>query len=88
MARLCLMDTVPEDIIDTGLTLQQIAAELMTMKPASLSICTLLDKHEARKHHIDVRYTGFTVPNTFIVGYGIDFNEQYRELPSLGLLNS
>ena len=77
-----------EDIVDTGLTIQQVTAELMTMKPASLSICTLLDKPEARKHPVVARYTGFIVPNAFIIGYGIDFNEQYRELPALGILDS
>ncbi|MEI8186033.1 MAG: hypoxanthine phosphoribosyltransferase [Chlorobiaceae bacterium] len=77
-----------EDIIDTGLTIQKITAELMDMKPASLSICTLLDKPDARIHPVDITYTGFIVPNTFLVGYGIDYNEHYRELPSLGALNS
>ncbi len=77
-----------EDIIDTGLTIQQVTHELMTMKPASVSICTLLDKPEARKHPVEMRYTGFIVPNAFIIGYGIDFNEQYRELPALGILDS
>jgi len=75
-----------EDIVDTGLTLQQISAELMAMQPASLNICTLLDKPEARKYPVSVAYCGFTVPNAFIVGYGIDYNERYRELPFIGLL--
>ncbi len=79
---------IVEDIIDTGLTMQQITAELLTMKPASIGICTLLDKPEARKHPVDIAYTGFMVPDTFIVGYGIDYNEHYRELPFLGVLNS
>jgi hypoxanthine phosphoribosyltransferase len=77
-----------EDIIDTGLTMQQITAELMSLKPASLKICSLLDKPEARKHPVEIAYTGFIVPDTFIVGYGIDYNEHYRELPSIGVLNS
>ena len=77
-----------EDIVDTGLTIQQIEAELVTMKPASLSICSLLDKPEARKHPIAIRYIGFIVPNAFIVGYGTDFNEQYREFPFLGIIDS
>ena len=75
-----------EDIIDTGLTLQQISAELMRMNPASLNICTLLDKPEARKHPVDIAYTGFIVPDKFIVGYGIDYNERYRELSFIGIL--
>ena len=77
-----------EDIIETGLTIQQISAELLAMKPASLGICTLLDKPDARKHPVAITYTGFVVPNAFIVGYGIDYNERFRELPSLGVLNS
>lgn len=77
-----------EDIIDTGLTMQQITAELRALQPASLKICSLLDKPEARKHPVAIAYTGFIVPNTFIVGFGIDHNERYRELPSLGILCS
>jgi hypoxanthine phosphoribosyltransferase len=77
-----------EDIIDTGLTIRQITAELMAMKPASLCICSLLDKPDARKHPVDIAYTGFIVPDNFIVGYGIDYDERYRELPSLGVLDS
>jgi len=79
---------IVEDIIDTGLTIQQITAELIAMKPASLGICTLLDKPDTRKYPVDITYTGFTVPNTFIVGYGIDYNELYREIPFLGVLLS
>ncbi len=77
-----------EDIIDTGLTMQQITAELTALKPVSLKICSLLDKPEARKHPVEIAYTGFIVPDTFIVGYGVDYNERYRELPSIGVLNS
>lgn len=77
-----------EDIIDTGLTIRQITAELQALQPASLKICTLLDKPEARKYPVRIDYTGFIVPDTFIVGYGIDYDEHYRELPSIGILNS
>ena len=77
-----------EDIIDTGLTMQQIIAELTALNPASLKICALLDKPEARKHPVEIAYTGFIVPNTFLVGFGIDYNEHYRELPSIGVLHS
>jgi hypoxanthine phosphoribosyltransferase len=77
-----------EDIIDTGLTMQQITAELSALKPASMKICSLLDKPEARKHPVETAYTGFIVPDTFIVGYGVDYDEHYRELPSIGVLNS
>ena len=71
-----------EDIVDTGLTIQRITADLLARKPASLRICTLLDKPDSRKHLVDITYTGFIVPDNFIVGYGIDYNEHYRELPS------
>jgi hypoxanthine phosphoribosyltransferase len=77
-----------EDIVDTGLTIRQIKAELRALKPASLKICSLLDKPEARKHPVEIDYSGFIVPDTFIVGYGIDYDEHYRELPSIGVLNS
>ena len=77
-----------EDIIDTGLTMQQITAELVALNPASLKICSLLDKPEARIHPVEIAYTGFVVPDTFLVGYGVDYDEKYRELPSIGVLNS
>ena len=77
-----------EDIVDTGLTIQRITADLMTGNPASLRLCTLLDKPDSRKHAVNINYTGFIVPDNFIVGYGIDYNERYRELPSLGILDS
>ena len=77
-----------EDIIDTGLTMQVLTREVMEMKPASLKICTLLDKPHARKHPVEIAYTGFMVPDTFIVGYGTDYNERYRELPAIGVLRS
>ncbi len=77
-----------EDIIDTGLTMQEITDELNTLNPASLKICSLLDKPDARKHPVEIAYTGFIVPDTFVVGYGVDYDEHYRELPSLGVLNS
>ncbi|NTV92160.1 MAG: hypoxanthine phosphoribosyltransferase [Chlorobiaceae bacterium] len=76
-----------EDIIDSGLTMQRITGELLQMNPASMKIFTLLDKPEARKLPVDIAYTGFVVPDRFIVGYGIDFNEQYRELSSIGIIN-
>ncbi len=77
-----------EDIIDTGLTMQRITAELAALKPASMKICSLLDKPEARLHPVEIAYTGFVVPNTFLVGYGIDYDEQYRQRQSIGVLNS
>jgi hypoxanthine phosphoribosyltransferase len=77
---------IVEDIIDTGLTLQYITELLWARHPASLRIVTLLDKPENRKVRITVDYVGFTIPNRFVVGYGLDFNEIYRNLPYVGVL--
>jgi hypoxanthine phosphoribosyltransferase len=71
---------VVEDIIDTGLTTSFLCDYLRRKGPASLKLCTLADKPSRRKTAIDIDYRGFTVPNKFIVGYGIDFNEKYRNL--------
>ena len=75
-----------EDIRDTGLTLRHTVDYLMTKHPASLKICTLLDKPDRRKAEIQADYIGFTVPNLFVVGYGLDFDERYRNLPYIGVL--
>lgn len=77
-----------EDIFDTGSSLDFTYRHLMSRKPASLKICTLLDKPERRKPGITLKadYTGFTIPNEFVVGYGLDFNEYYRNLPYVGIL--
>ena len=77
-----------EDIFDTGSSLQYTYDFLMTKNPASLKICTLLDKPERRREGITVKcdYTGFVIPNEFVVGYGLDFNEGYRNLPYVGIL--
>ena len=75
-----------EDILDSGLTLKFVKERLLTMGPASLKICTLLDKPERRKVDIYADYIGFTVPNEFVVGYGLDYNEFYRNLPFIGVL--
>ncbi len=77
---------VVEDIIDSGLTLQYITEILWARHPASLRIVTLLDKPANRKAHIDVDYVGFSIPNKFVVGYGLDFAEVYRNLPYIGVL--
>jgi len=77
---------IVEDIVDTGLTLNSVINELQIQHPASLKICSLLDKPLARKTSIKVDYTGFTIPDKFIVGYGIDFSEHYRELPYIAEL--
>ena len=75
-----------EDILDSGLTLSHTAAYLKTKGPASLKICTLLDKPDRRKAEVQADYVGFTIPNLFVVGYGLDFVENYRNLaPGGGL---
>lgn len=79
-----------EDIYDTGNSLDFTYRHLMSRQPASLKICTLLDKPERRRPGITLKpdYVGFTVPNVFVVGYGLDYNEQYRNLPYVGILKS
>ena len=77
-----------EDILDSGVTLSHVCAHLREMGPASLKICTLLDKPERRRPGITLKpdYVGFTIPNAFVVGYGLDYNEHYRNLPYVGVL--
>ncbi|MGB8382957.1 MAG: hypoxanthine phosphoribosyltransferase [Dermatophilaceae bacterium] len=77
---------VVEDIIDSGLTLSWIMANLASRRPASLQICALLRKPEVAKVAIDVRYVGFDIPNEFVVGYGLDYAERYRNLRCIGTL--
>ncbi len=75
-----------EDILDSGLTLKFVTEHLRAMEPASLKICTLLDKPERRKVDVYADYIGFTIPNEFVVGFGLDYNEYYRNLPFVGVL--
>jgi hypoxanthine phosphoribosyltransferase len=77
---------VVEDIIDTGLTLSWLIANLRSRGPASVEICTLLRKPEAQRMSVDVRYVGFDIPNEFVVGYGLDYDERYRNLGCVGTL--
>ncbi len=77
---------VVEDIIDTGLTLSWLIANLRSRGPASVEIATLLRKPEALEMPVEVKYVGFDIPNEFVVGYGLDFNESYRNLRSIGTL--
>lgn len=77
---------IVEDIIDSGLTLSYLKENLLTRNPKSIEICTLLDKPSRRKQNVDVKYVGFEVPDEFIVGYGIDYAEYYRNLPYVGIL--
>jgi hypoxanthine phosphoribosyltransferase len=75
-----------EDIIDSGLTLQEIIQHLEVRSPASIEVCTLLSKSARRQVEVDVRYVGFEIPDEFVVGYCLDFNERYRNLPFIGVL--
>lgn len=74
---------VVEDILDTGRTLNALAQQLQAQDPASLRVCTLLDKPSRRIAPFEAHYTGFTIPDQFVVGYGLDYNERYRELPEI-----
>ncbi|EOM78275.1 hypoxanthine phosphoribosyltransferase [Rhodococcus rhodnii] len=78
---------IVEDIIDSGLTLSWLIRNLETRNPASLDVVTLLRKPEATKVEIDVEYIGFDIPNEFVVGYGLDYAERYRDLPYIGTLD-
>jgi hypoxanthine phosphoribosyltransferase len=77
---------VVEDIIDTGLTLSWLIANLRSRGPESVEICTLLRKPDALRMAVDVRYVGFDIPNEFVVGYGLDYDERYRNLDCVGTL--
>jgi hypoxanthine phosphoribosyltransferase len=78
---------VVEDIIDSGLTLSYLMRTLRARRPASLEICALLTKPERREIDVPVRYVGFEIPNRFVIGYGLDFAERYRNLPYIGVLD-
>ncbi len=75
---------IVEDIIDTGFTLKKVYEMLSLREPKSLEICTLLDKPERREVEVDVKYTGFKIPDEFVVGYGIDYAEKHRNLKYIG----
>ena len=77
---------IVEDIIDSGLTLKYLTEYLMARKPKTLRICTLLDKPERRIANIKADYIGFSIENKFIVGYGLDYNQKYRNLPYISYL--
>jgi hypoxanthine phosphoribosyltransferase len=78
---------IVEDIVDTGLTLYETIELLATRDPASLRVCTLLDKKERRQVEVDVHYTGFVIPDKFVVGYGIDYEQRHRELPGISTVH-
>ena len=77
---------IVEDILDTGITLSKLIPMLELRRPASVRICTMLDKSTCRRADIRADYTGFTVPDAFLVGYGLDYAEHYRNLPYIGVL--
>ncbi len=79
---------VVEDIIDSGLTLSWLLRNLRTRQPASLEVVALLRKPDAIRVEVPVRYVGFDIPNCFVVGYGLDYAERYRDLPYVGILKS
>ena len=76
-----------EDIIDSGNTLSSVIELLSTRKPATLKVCTLLDKAERREVNVPVDYCGFVIPDKFVFGYGLDLDEYYRDLPFIGIVN-
>ena len=75
---------IVEDIIDSGLTANYIMQYIRLRQPKTIEFVTLLDKKAARKVEIDIKYVGFDIPNVFVVGYGLDYNEKYRQLPYIG----
>jgi hypoxanthine phosphoribosyltransferase len=77
---------VVEDVIDSGLTLSWLLRNLRSRGPASVEVCTMLRKPEAAQVDVPVRYVGFDIPNEFVVGYGLDHNQRYRNLPFVGTL--
>lgn len=78
---------IVEDIVDTGITMKHLIELLSARRPASLNICALLDKKERRLVEIPLTYVGFEIPNAFVVGYGLDYAEYYRNLPFIGVLD-
>ena len=78
---------VVEDIIDSGLTLSYLMRNLESREPATLGVCALLTKPDRREMEVPVRYIGFEIPNRFVIGYGLDFGERYRNLPYVAVLS-
>jgi hypoxanthine phosphoribosyltransferase len=76
-----------EDIVDSGYTISSVLSLLESRQPASLKVCTLLDKAEARKAEVPIHYTGFKIPPKFVFGYGLDLDEYYRNLPFIGVVD-
>lgn len=78
---------IVEDIVDSGLTMEYMLQNLKTRRPRSLEICTLLDKPSRRRAQVPIKYSGFTIEDKFVVGYGLDYNGIYRNLPYIGVLS-
>jgi hypoxanthine phosphoribosyltransferase len=76
-----------EDIVDSGHTISSVLGMLKTRQPASLKVCTLLDKAERREAEVPIHYCGFVIPNRFVFGYGLDLDEYYRNLPFIGVVD-
>jgi hypoxanthine phosphoribosyltransferase len=76
-----------EDIVDSGHTIASVLGMLETRQPASLRVCTLLDKADRRETEVPIHYRGFTIPNRFVFGYGLDLDEYYRNLPFIGIVD-
>lgn len=79
---------IVEDIIDTGLTLNYLLENLQSRRPASISLCAMLDKPSRRIKPVEINYCGFSIPDEFVVGYGLDYNESYRNLPYIMVLDT
>jgi hypoxanthine phosphoribosyltransferase len=77
---------IVEDIVDSGLTLSWLAGNLRSRRPASLNVCAMLRKPGSAQMHVDVAYTGFDIGDEFVVGYGLDYAQRYRNLPFIGTL--
>jgi hypoxanthine phosphoribosyltransferase len=78
---------IVEDIVDSGLTLSYLLRTMRAREPASLEVCALLTKPERRKSNVEIRYVGFEIPNRFVIGYGLDHDQRYRQLPYVAVLN-
>jgi hypoxanthine phosphoribosyltransferase len=78
---------IVEDVVDSGLTLSWLSRNLTTRHPRSLRVCTLLRKPDAVGANVEIAYVGFDIPNDFVVGYGLDYDERYRDLPYIGTLD-
>ena len=78
---------IVEDVVDSGLTLSWLSRNITTRHPRSLRVCTLLRKPDAVRGNVEIAYVGFDIPNDFVVGYGLDYDERYRDLPYIGTLD-